>query len=58
VAVGDGEPIAEGSFLASIYLFGEDGADQALAQKIADRIASEFKLDTTRHGTLASALWE
>ena len=29
-----------------------------LAQKIASRIVSEFKLDGPRHSTLASALWE
>ncbi|RWX78336.1 hypothetical protein EPK99_06865 [Neorhizobium lilium] len=58
VAVGDGEPIAEGSFKVSIYLFGTEGADQAMAQKIAERIVSEFKLDGPRHGTLASALFE
>jgi hypothetical protein len=58
VAVGDGEPVAEGSFNASIYLFGKEDGDQALAQKIASRIVSEFKLDGPRHSTLASALWE
>ena len=58
VSVGDGEPLAEGSFQASIYVFGSDSGDEALAQKIAERIASEFKLDEPRHGTLASALAE
>ncbi len=58
VSVGDGEPIAEGSFVAAIYQFGKEGGDEALAAKIADRVASEFKLDGSRHPTLATALWE
>lgn len=58
VSVGDGEPVAQGSFQASIYAFGSDRGDEALAQKIAARIASEFKLDGPRRGSLASALAE
>jgi hypothetical protein len=58
VAVGTGEPIAEGHFDASVYLLQNDGADQVLAQKIAERIASEFRLDAPRHRAIVSALAE
>lgn len=58
VAVGTGEPVAEGRFETSVYLLQSDGADQLLAQKIAERIASEFRLDAPRHRALVSALAE
>lgn len=58
VSVASGEPVAEGSFTASIYLFDEKTADQELALKVVNRISSEFRLDDRRHGSLASALAE
>jgi hypothetical protein len=58
ISVGSGEPIAEGSFEASVLRFGKDGADMVLAERIAERIASEFRLGEPRRGALVTALSE
>lgn len=58
VSVTSGEPVAEGTFTASIYLFDEKVADQELALKVVNRISSEFRLDDRRRSSLASALAE
>lgn len=55
VSVSSGEPVAEGSFETSVLAFGKDVSEAALAEKIADRIASEFSLDAPRR-TMATAL--
>ena len=55
ISVASGEPVAEGGFTASVFIFDPHGADRALAEKVAARIASEFRLDTGAHGSLASA---
>ena len=56
IAVGSGEPVAEGGFEASVLTFGRDSADAPLAEKIAERIASEFRLDAPRRGAVVTAL--
>jgi hypothetical protein len=56
ISVGSGEPVAVGSFQASVFLFGNEDAEKALAEKIADRIATEFRLNGGRPSTIASAL--
>jgi hypothetical protein len=58
ISVGSGEPVAEGSFETSVLRFGKDGADQVLAEKIADRIASEFHLRDPRRSAVLTALSE
>jgi hypothetical protein len=58
VSVASGEPVAEGSFTASIYLFDDKPADRELALQVVNRISSEFRLDDSRRGSLASALAE
>jgi hypothetical protein len=56
IAVSTGEPVAEGSFTTSVFSFNQSGADRLLAEKIAARIANEFRLVGASHGSLASAL--
>ncbi|MDP9836696.1 hypothetical protein J2T09_001441 [Neorhizobium huautlense] len=56
-SVTTGERIASATFTVSTTVFGKDrGGDEALAAKIADRVAAEFKLDGGRQSTIASAL--
>ncbi|WP_117191077.1 hypothetical protein [Rhizobium terrae] len=45
ISVSTGEPIAEGTFRTSLFLLDGGEADKALAERIADRITSEFRLD-------------
>jgi hypothetical protein len=55
ISVASGEPVAEGSFTTSVFMFDPHGADRALAEKVAERVAGEFHLDTGAHGSLANA---
>lgn len=55
VSVSSGDPIAEGSFIASVFLFDTKDADRELARKISERIMTEFRLDGTARRTLVSA---
>ncbi len=56
-AVTTGERIASATFTVSATVFGKDSSgEDALAAKIADRVAAEFKLDGGRQATIASAL--
>jgi hypothetical protein len=55
ISVASGEAVAEGSFTTSVFVFNDHDADRALAEKVAARIAGEFRLDAGAHGTLASA---
>ncbi|MDE1158485.1 MAG: hypothetical protein PW791_09430 [Neorhizobium sp.] len=54
ISVDSGEPVAEGSFKASAFLFSSEAAEAALAGKISERIASEFRLGQ-RQDVLATA---
>jgi hypothetical protein len=54
ISVETGEPVAEGTFKASSFMFSGEAADAALASKIAERIASEFRLGP-RQDALATA---
>lgn len=58
ISVATGDAVAQGSFTASLFVFDNQGGDRALAEKIAARIADEFRLDSARHRTLATALTE
>jgi hypothetical protein len=58
VSVSTGEPVATGSFETSVFFFGDKDADAALARKIADRVASEFRLRSGHSATITSALFE
>lgn len=58
ISVASGEPVAEGTFKASIFLLDAQGADRQLAERIADRIAGEFRLDGQRRPAIASALFD
>lgn len=58
VSVGSGEPIAEGSFEMSVLRFVAEGGNRVLAEKIADRIASEFQLKDPRRSAVLTALSE
>jgi hypothetical protein len=58
ISVSSGEPVAEGTFVISVRTMRRDGADAALAQKIAQRIAAEFQLDGQGHGSVVTALVE
>ncbi len=58
VSVGSGDPVAEGSFEVSALAFGKSNADTLLAEKIADRIAGEFRLEMPRRRAVATALVE
>jgi hypothetical protein len=56
-SVSSGERIASTTFTASVIVFGKDDpGEDALAAKIADRVAAEFKLGGGRPTTIASAL--
>lgn len=54
VSVSSGEPVAEGAFEASVFSFGKDITDAALAERIADRIADEFRLDAPGRATVTA----
>ncbi|MGF9564071.1 hypothetical protein [Neorhizobium sp. JUb45] len=56
-SVTTGERIASATFTVATTVFGKDNSgEEALAAKIADRVAAEFKLDGGRPTTIASAL--
>lgn len=56
-SVTTGERIATATFTVSTTVFGKDNSgEEALATRIADRVAAEFKLDGGRQATIASAL--
>lgn len=56
-AVGNGEKIAVGSFTVSTFALDSDHADARLADRIAERIVSEFRLQKAGPSTLATALF-
>lgn len=58
ISVGSGEPVAEGSFETSVLTFGKDASDSPLAEKIATRIASEFRLGKPQGAAMVTALFE
>lgn len=58
ISVESGEPVAEGTFVTSVFRLDSRNADWALAERIAGRIINEFRLE--RQGarpTIASALF-
>ncbi|MFN7027593.1 MAG: hypothetical protein ACK4QP_24295 [Pseudorhizobium sp.] len=57
VAVSNGEVIAEGSFDVSVFSLRSDTVSLLLAERIADRLAAEFRLAGERRSTLATALF-
>jgi hypothetical protein len=57
VAVANGEIIASGGFRASAYSIRENSIDDLLAERIAERVALEFRLGGERRTTLATALF-
>ncbi|WP_131818955.1 hypothetical protein [Rhizobium sp. LCM 4573] len=57
ISVGNGEPIAEGSFKASAFALDRTDGDTLLAERIARRIAAEFRLKERGGTTLATALF-
>lgn len=57
ISVSSGEPIAQGTFKASLFLINKGDGHRELAERIADKIASEFRLDGQRRPTIASALF-
>jgi hypothetical protein len=56
VSVLSGEPVAEGGFSTSVLRLGKEGAEMVLAQKIAERIAAEFRLEAPRSSAALTAL--
>jgi hypothetical protein len=56
ISVGSGELVAEGSFETSVLTFARREADVSLAERIAGRIASEFRLDAPHRGSAVTAL--
>lgn len=57
VAVGDGEIIAAGNFRVSAYSMRAGAIDGLLADRVAERVSREFRLDGERRMTLATALF-
>jgi hypothetical protein len=57
ISVSSGEAIAEGNFETSIFLLEAGDGNTALAEKIADRIAAEFRLKGDGRPAIASALF-
>ena len=57
VAVSSGEAIAEGAFSISVFSLREGAIDLLLAERIAERVAAEFRLTRERPVTLATALF-
>lgn len=55
-SVTTGERVASASFSVTTTVFGKDSPEDALAAKIADRVAVEFRLNGGRPATIASAL--
>lgn len=55
ISVGSGETVAEGSFETSVRVFGNDGAEASLAERIAERVASEFRLEAPRRSAVVTA---
>jgi len=58
ISVSSGDPVAEGTFEETSLAFGQRGAVDALAEKIAARIASEFKLANPRRSAVVTAYAE
>jgi hypothetical protein len=56
ISVLSGEPVAEGAFSTSILRLGKEGAERVLAEKIAARIATEFRLEEPRRSAALTAL--
>lgn len=56
-AVGNGERIATGGFSVSTFALDSEHADARLAERIAERIAREFRLQNGGPSTLATALF-
>lgn len=56
-AVGNGEKVATGRFEVSAFNFNDSHSDVALARKIAERLAEEFRLEDSAPSTLATALF-
>ncbi len=57
VAVNSGEVIAEGSFGVSVFSLRQDHVNLLLAERIAQRVAAEFRLTGERRSPLATALF-
>lgn len=57
IAVGNGEPIADGGFKVSAFALDRTNGDEILAERIARRIAAEFRLKERGRTTLATALF-
>ena len=57
IAVGNGEPIADGGFKVSAFALDRANGDEILAERIARRIAAEFRLREQGRTTLATALF-
>ena len=56
-AVGNGEKIAAGTFSVSTFALNHQHADHVLADRICDRIVSEFRLQDNGPSSLATALF-
>ncbi len=56
ISVSSGEPVAEGSFEASVLALRGDGTEASLAEKIAGRIADEFSLDPPHRSAVTALL--
>lgn len=55
--VGDGEVVAAGSFTVAAFGFVPDSADRSLAERIAERVAREFRLREERRTSPVTALF-
>ncbi|MFD1744401.1 hypothetical protein ACFSE1_02905 [Rhizobium helianthi] len=56
-AVGNGEKIAAGGFNVSAYSLSATSGESLLAKRIAERVATEFRLEDAGSSTLATALF-
>lgn len=56
-AVGNGEKVAAGKFEVSSFNLNNSHSEQALARRIAERVAEEFRLNDAAPSTLATALF-
>lgn len=57
VSVVTGEKVAAGSFAVSAFALDSAQADRRLAERIAERVAQDFRLQDTVPSTLATALF-
>ena len=57
VSVSSGEAIAQGSFEVSVFSLRQDTVNLLLAERITNRLASEFRLAGERRSPLATALF-